>query len=38
MKIFEYGSGNSTLWWSEKVDSIISVEHDKQCFEKVSNN
>jgi hypothetical protein len=28
-KIFEYGCGNSTIWFSKKVHSIISVEHDE---------
>lgn len=27
-KVFEYGSGNSTLWFSERVQHIVSVEHD----------
>ncbi len=28
MTVFEYGSGNSTFWWSERVSSLISCEHD----------
>ena len=28
MTVFEYGSGNSTFWWSEKVFSVVSYEHD----------
>ena len=27
-KVFEYGSGNSTLWWAERVREVISCEHD----------
>jgi tRNA A58 N-methylase Trm61 len=38
MDVFEYGSGNSTLWYSKKVNSVSSVEDDKQWFEKVQNN
>jgi len=28
MTVFEYGSGNSTLWWSQRVCSVVSYEHD----------
>jgi len=32
MIVFEYGSGNSTLWWSRSVSKVISCEHDLQYF------
>ncbi len=32
MVVFEYGSGNSTLWWAEQVSSIISYEHVLEWF------
>lgn len=32
MLVFEYGSGNSTLWWSDRVSRVISVEHDEKWF------
>ncbi|MCL4860213.1 MAG: hypothetical protein KJZ93_12435 [Caldilineaceae bacterium] len=35
MRIFEYGSGNSTLWWSTRVVSVTSVEHDLAWFDYV---
>lgn len=38
MDIFEYGSGNSTLWYSKKVNSVISIEHDKKWFEKINKS
>ena len=38
MDIFEYGSGNSTLWYAEKTNSVISIENDKQWFEKIKNS
>src|SRR3989339_318086 len=38
MDIFEYGSGNSTLWYAKKVSSVTSVEHDKKWFEKIKNS
>lgn len=27
MNVFEFGSGNSTLWWGARAKSVISVEH-----------
>ena len=38
MDIFEYGSGNSTLWYAEKTNSVTSVENDKQWFKKIKNS
>ena len=42
MTVFEYGSGNSTLWWSEKVSSLTSCEHDLDWYnylnEKIPSN
>ncbi|NBF03289.1 FkbM family methyltransferase [Pseudomonas sp. Fl5BN2] len=35
MKVFEYGSGNSTLWWAKRVGMVSSVEHDFSWHEKV---
>ena len=32
MAVFEYGSGNSTLWWAEQVSSVTSYEHDSEWF------
>ncbi|MDO1444893.1 FkbM family methyltransferase [Rhodocytophaga aerolata] len=29
MEVFEFGCGNSTLWYSSRVKSIKAVEHDK---------
>lgn len=38
MNIFEYGSGYSTLYLSDKVGSITSVEFDKSWFEKMKES
>ncbi|MCK5537628.1 MAG: hypothetical protein KAI79_12430 [Bacteroidales bacterium] len=38
MTIFEYGSGNSTLWYASKVKLVSSVEHDKNWFLRIKNN
>lgn len=33
--IFEFGSGNSTLFYANLVKKVVSVEHDKEWFDKV---
>jgi hypothetical protein len=32
-KVFEYGSGGSTLFWASRAEKIVSVEHDKRWYE-----
>jgi len=34
-KIFEYGSGNSTLYFSDRAEIIYSLEHDRNWYEKI---
>jgi precorrin-6B methylase 2 len=34
--IFEFGSGNSTIFYAEMAKSVYSVEHDQEWFEKSS--
>jgi hypothetical protein len=34
MRVFEYGSGNSTIWWSSAVDCVTACEHDSLWFNK----
>ena len=36
MSVFEYGCGESTLWWSSRVKEVISVEHNKDWYEKIA--
>ena len=38
LEIFEYGSGNSTLWYAKKAKFVTSVEHDKGWHEKIKND
>jgi len=33
--VFEFGSGNSTLWWAEHVSKVISCEHERSWIEKL---
>jgi hypothetical protein len=35
---FEYGSGNSTIWWAEHVSRVVSCEHDKQWYLKLKSS
>jgi hypothetical protein len=35
MSVFEYGSGNSTLWWARRVKEVFSCEHDRVWFERI---
>lgn len=37
LTVFEYGCGNSTLWYCGRVRSIKSVEHEKGWFDVVVN-
>lgn len=32
MELFEYGCGNSTLWFSQRVKKVYSVEHNKDWY------
>lgn len=34
MRVFEFGSGASTLWWARRVRSVTSCEHDLAWFER----
>lgn len=31
--VFEFGSGNSTLFWARRARSVVSIETDKEWFE-----
>lgn len=33
MEVFEYGSGNSTLWWADRVAHVAAVESDPHWVE-----
>ena len=35
LSIFEYGSGNSTLFYAKHVKRVVSVEHDEAWFNKI---
>ncbi|MNK91784.1 hypothetical protein D3C87_1118990 [compost metagenome] len=35
--LFEYGAGNSTLFYAKHVKKVTAVEHDKNWFERIKN-
>ena len=35
-KVFEYGAGNSSLWWAARVAEVVSVEHDRDWARSVT--
>ncbi len=35
MRVFEYGSGSSTLFWAKRVKEVVSIEHDLEWCKKV---
>lgn len=35
MKIFEFGSGSSTLYYAKRVKRVLSVEHDEAWYNKI---
>lgn len=37
MRVFEYGSGNSTFWFSKRAKEVISVEHDEAWYHHIKN-
>ncbi|TKW61205.1 MAG: class I SAM-dependent methyltransferase [Blastochloris viridis] len=37
-RVFEYGSGNSTLWWAPRVKEVIAVEHNAAWAKQVATN
>lgn len=34
-RVFEYGSGYSTLWWAQRAEAVVAVEHDATWAEWV---
>lgn len=35
VRVFEYGSGNSTLWWAERAREVVTVEHYRPWCERM---
>lgn len=37
MSIFEYGGGNSTLWWASRAKMVVTVENDPDWYSKIQS-
>lgn len=37
VRVFEYGSGNSTLWWAERARHVVAVEHYRPWFARMES-
>ncbi|WP_411029401.1 hypothetical protein [Spongiimicrobium sp. 3-5] len=37
MKVFEYGAGNSTLWFASRVGSVASVDHNQEWYDYIKS-
>lgn len=37
MEVFEFGCGNSTLWWAARVSKVVCCEHDPEWYSKVKS-
>jgi len=35
MLLFEYGSGNSTIYYSQNVKGVVAIEHNKEWYDKI---
>jgi hypothetical protein len=33
--VFEYGCGNSTLWWAKRSERVIAIEHDLRWLRRI---
>lgn len=36
MRLFEFGSGNSTIWWARHVGEVVSCEHNPAWHEQMA--
>lgn len=37
LTVFEWGSGNSTMFWAKYVKEVVSTEHDRQWYNRMNN-
>ncbi len=37
MKVFEFGAGQSTLWYARRVEQVIACEHNRSWYDHVAN-
>jgi len=37
MSVFEYGSGGSTLFWTQHVSNVVSIEHERSWYNRMKD-
>jgi len=37
-RVFEWGSGGSTTWWSERAKEVVACEHDHTWYRRVASS
>jgi predicted O-methyltransferase YrrM len=37
LRVFEFGSGYSTLWWAKRVNRVVAVEHDAEWHKRMAD-
>ncbi len=37
LRVFEFGMGNSTLWWSRRSDHIVTCEGDQAWYDRIAS-
>jgi hypothetical protein len=37
-RIFEYGSGNSTVWFGNRASEVVAVEHNEEWYRRVKDS
>jgi tRNA A58 N-methylase Trm61 len=37
-RVFEFGSGNSTLWFANQVQQVVSLEHDLEWYNRMKSS
>jgi len=35
-RVFEYGAGNSSLFWASRAKEVVAVESDRRWFDRIS--
>jgi precorrin-6B methylase 2 len=38
LKVFEFGCGNSTIWWAARASTVVAVEDDEKWYSYVIGN
>jgi hypothetical protein len=38
LRVLEWGSGNSTLWWAKRCRNVVSIEHDPKWLDTLKSS